>query len=111
MPGTGARVLVSNGVRERSLEQMRARGLNPMFAAGGAIGVAPLLDATLGAVRVIDGPDGLSPRAWLAALAVQEAGGVVELAGGPLPERYRAGESTLIVAADAEAAAALRADL
>ena len=111
LQGSGTRVLVSHAVPERTLERMRARDLHPVLAAGGAIGVAPLLDATLGAVRVIEGPEGLSPRAWIAALAVQEAGGVVEVAGAPLPERYRSGESTLIVATTPEAADALRADL
>ena len=111
LQGSGTRVLVSHAVSDRTLERMRARGLQPVLAAGGAIGVAPLLEATLGAVRVIEGPDGLSPRAWIASLAVQEVGGVVEVAGGPLPERYRPGESTLLVAATAGAAGALRADL
>ncbi len=94
----GLRLLVSHGVPEPVEARLAALGLNLTLAAGGAIGVAPLLGGTVAALRVSGQPGGLSRRAWIAALPVQEAGGAVEALAGPLPARYEKGVAGMIVA-------------
>jgi fructose-1,6-bisphosphatase/inositol monophosphatase family enzyme len=94
----GKRLLISHGVPDPVEERLRAMGLTLTLAAGGAIGVAPLLPGTLGALRISGQPEGLSRRAWIAALPVLEAGGAVEALDGPFPERYQQGVRGTIVA-------------
>ena len=105
---SGERLLISHGVPEAVEARLRARGLGLALAAGGAIGVSPFLEGTLGALRVSGQADGLSCRAWLAALPVVEAGGAVEALDGPLPDRYRPGVPGMIVAANAARLAEIR---
>jgi fructose-1,6-bisphosphatase/inositol monophosphatase family enzyme len=96
----GAHVLVSYGLPDRVRGRLRAAGLKPVIAAGGAIGVAPFLPEMRGGLRIIRDPAGLSPRAWVAASPTLEAGGCVErLEGGPLPEVYRPGVEGMLVGA------------
>jgi len=104
----GSRLLVSYGLPEPADERLRAVGHHLVIAAGGAIGVAPLLTGTHGAVRLTPEAKGLSPRAWVASLPVLEAGGVVEGVGAPLPDRYEHGVPGMIVAANSADAEALR---
>ena len=107
----GSRLLVSHGVSDAVERKLRERGLALTLAAGGAIGVSSLLQGTCGALRISGQPEGLSRRAWIAALPVLEAGGVVEALDGSLPERYEPGVPGMIVAASAEEAQELRSAL
>ncbi len=94
----GERLLVSHRLGSQAEAELQARGLTELKASGGAIGVAPLLEKTLGAIRVSQRPAGLSRRAWIAALATLEAGGVVVAIDGPFPEAYRDGVPGVILA-------------
>ena len=96
--GGGSRLLVSYGLEPDVIERLEQQEYRLVLAAGGAIGVAPLLEETRGALRKSPLPDGLSPRAWIAALGVQELGGVVVGLDGPLPECYQRGVRGMIVA-------------
>lgn len=107
----GLRLLISHGVPDPIEERLRDRGLTLTLAAGGAIGVAPLLAGTLGALRISGQPEGLSRRAWIAALPVLEAGGAVEALEGAFPERYREGMRGMIVASSPAQIDELRAVL
>ncbi len=106
----GSRVLVSHGVADDVVARLRDEpGVGVVaVAAGGAIGVAPLLEATRGALRVSHDRDGLSRRAWIAGLCAREAGAAVEALEGELPERYERGVPGMIVACDAAGVEALR---
>lgn len=108
---SGSRLLISHGVPHPVEARLRERGLGLTLAAGGAIGVAPLLSGTFGALRISERPEGLSRRAWIASLPVREAGGAVEALDGPLPEPYRAGVRGMIVASSPEQVAELRSAL
>jgi len=105
----GRRVLVSHGLGVAGEGALSAAGRESHKAAGGAIGIAPLLDDTFGAIRVSRRPAGLSRRAWVAALPTLEAGGVIAGLSGALPERYEPGVDGVIVAADEAGLEALRA--
>jgi fructose-1,6-bisphosphatase/inositol monophosphatase family enzyme len=104
----GASVYVSYGLPAEIAAALDARGAKRVTAAGAVIAVAPLLDDALGGLRVMAGAEGMSRRAWIAALATREAGGVVEGLEGPLPERYRPGVRGLVSAASADVLADLR---
>lgn len=95
----GERLLVSHRLSDAAESDFRGRGLQLMKAAGGAIGVAPLLEKTLGAIRISKRVGGLSRRAWISALPTQEAGGAVASLEGPFPERYSDGVRTVLLAA------------
>jgi 3'-phosphoadenosine 5'-phosphosulfate (PAPS) 3'-phosphatase len=105
---TGERLLVSHRLGDGAEAELARQGVQLVKAAGGAIGVAPLLEKTRGAVRISQRAGGLSRRAWTSALPTQEAGGVVEALDGGFPEAYREGTRGVIVAPDAAGAAALR---
>jgi len=93
------RLLVSHGLDERAERALADLGLSQVRASGGAIGVSPLLDRTLGAIRISQREEGLSRRAWIAALATQEAGGVTEALDGPMPASYCEGVRGVLMAA------------
>ena len=107
----GSRVLVSHGVPDEVTQRLRTGGTHVTLAAGGAIGVAPALAGTRGALRMSAEPTGVSRRGWIAALAVQEAGGVVQALAATLPERYEPGVPGLLVAASRADADGLLASL
>ena len=94
----GERLLLSHSLGTNAEAELQAKGLTGLKAAGGAIGVAPLLEKTLGAIRVSQRPAGLSRRAWIAALPTLEAGGVVAAIDGPFPEAWRDGVRGVILA-------------
>jgi fructose-1,6-bisphosphatase/inositol monophosphatase family enzyme len=104
----GSSVYVSYGLDARIAKALDARGAKRVTAAGAVIAVAPLLDDALGGVRVMASPEGMSRRAWSAALATQEAGGLVEALDAPLPERFRPGVRGLVSAAGPAGLADLR---
>jgi hypothetical protein len=101
LDGRGSRVLVSYDLPRHTVEHLERRDLELLTAAGGAIGVSPLLVGTRGGVRMSAEPIGLSRRTWVSALVTHEAGGVVETLDGPLPEIYTPGVRGVLVAADA----------
>ena len=88
---SGAQLLVSHGLPQDVRARANAALLKPIVAAGGAIGVAPLLDGCCGGLRIAADATGVSRRAWISALPTLEAGGCVESLVGPLPERFETG--------------------
>jgi len=98
--GGGNRLLVSYDLPRRAVERLERRDLELLTAAGGAIGVSPLLVGTRGGVRISAEPVGLSRRTWVSALVTREAGGLVEALDGPLPECFTPGVRGVLVAAD-----------
>ena len=100
LQGDGSEVLVSYGLPILVQERLRSEGLELTTAAGGVIGVAPLLPGVHGAIRLSANAEGLSCRAWVAALPLLEAGGRVQTLEGALPERYEAGVAGIVVAAN-----------
>ena len=104
----GTRVLLSSGVPAEVAERLRGRGLQPVLGSGGSIGVAPLLEGTAAALRISSSDGGLSRRAWIAALALRQLGGVVEALDGPLPDQHESGVRGMIVASGREVADLLR---
>ena len=95
----GTRVLVSYGLPDSVRSALALQGLQPRVAAGGAIGVAPFLEDIFGGLRLAATPDGLSRRAWVAALPLLEAGGRFESLDGSFPDRYEPGVTGLLTAA------------
>jgi fructose-1,6-bisphosphatase/inositol monophosphatase family enzyme len=104
----GSSVYVSYGLPVEIARALDARGAKRVTAAGAVIAVAPLLDDALGGLRVMASPEGMSRRAWIAALPTWEAGGCVEALDGPLPERFRPGVRGLVSAASPAGLADLR---
>ncbi len=84
-------------------------GWKRVTAAGAAIAISPLLDGAFGGLRMMAGADGMSRRAWLAAVATREAGGRVEALDGELPETHRPGVRGLVSGATGETLARVRA--
>ena len=107
----GSEVYVSHGLDPGIERRLDASGAKRVTAAGAAIACAPLLDDACAGLRVMATPEGLSRRAWVAALATLEAGGAVEGLAGAFPERYRRGVPGLIAARRAGAVAELRGAL
>jgi fructose-1,6-bisphosphatase/inositol monophosphatase family enzyme len=93
----GRVLLVSYGLGDEVRARLEASGYKLVTAAGAAIGVAPLLEGTFGALRLTANAEGLSHRMWISALPTLEAGGVVESLDGAFPERYREEVSGVIV--------------
>jgi len=94
----GSQVFVSYGLPAPVEERLKALGLQRTPAAGGVIGVAPLLDGIAGAVRMSRAADGLSRRAWVASLPTLEAGGRVEGLYETFPAQYERGVMGMLVA-------------
>jgi fructose-1,6-bisphosphatase/inositol monophosphatase family enzyme len=94
----GPQLLVSHGLPQEVRARVNAALWKPVVAAGGAIGVAPLLEGTLGGLRLANEPVGLSRRAWISALPTLEAGGAIQTLTGRFPEVYESGVSGALVA-------------
>ncbi len=107
----GSHAFVSYGLPAQVEARLKALGLQRTVAAGGAIGVAPLLDGIAGALRIARTPGGLSRRAWVASLPTLEAGGRVEALHGPFPAQYERGVSGMLVAGSDDAIQRLRETL
>ena len=107
--GRGDRVLVSADVPENAVDRLRAEGYEVALAAGGAVGVSPLLLGTLGGIRRTNAPEGLSRRNWVSTRPTLDTGGVVEAFEGRFPRTHTAGLSGMIVAGSPETLASLRA--
>ena len=107
----GTELLVSYGLGAEVARCLRAEGVHLTVAAGGAIGVAPLLPNVTGGLRVSMAREGLSRRAWLATLPTLEAGGVVETLDGPFPQIWREGVRGMLVAASNDDLERLRRSL
>jgi hypothetical protein len=106
--GRGNRLLVSYDLPRRTVERLERRDLELLTAAGGAIGVSPLLVGTRGGVRLSAEASGLSRRTWVSGLVAREAGAVIEALDGPLAETYTPGVKGVLVAADAAEVERLR---
>ena len=109
--GGGERVLVSHRLADQAEAELRGRGRTLVKAAGGAIGVALLLEKTIGAIRISQREGGLSRRAWISALPTLEAGGAAAAIDGPFPEAYRPAVPGVIMAADEAGLEELRRSL
>ena len=106
--GRGQTLLVSYGLPNEVRTRLEAMGHDLVTAAGGAIGVAPVLEGTAGALRLTTAPEGLSRRAWISALPTLEAGGAVEGIDGDFPEQYTPGVLEVVVGPSKDAVARLR---
>jgi fructose-1,6-bisphosphatase/inositol monophosphatase family enzyme len=106
-PGS-ERLLVSYDLPPGVAPRLRAEGYELIRAAGGAIGIAPLLPDTLAAIRTTNNPQGVSRRTWVSTLATLEAGGAVETVTGPFPECYTPGIQGVLVASGAAEISAFR---
>ena len=106
-PGSD-RLLVSYDLPPGVAPRLRAEGYELVHAAGGAIGIAPLLPDAFAAIRTTNDPAGVSRRTWVSTLAALEAGGAVETTTGPFPERYEPGIPGVIVASGTAEISALR---
>lgn len=104
----GTQLLVSHGLRQDVRARANAALLKPIVAAGGAIGIAPLVDGCCGGLRIAADAIGVSRRAWISALPTLEAGGCVEALEGPLPARFEPGVAGVLVASSAREVAQLR---
>ncbi len=107
----GSQVFVSYGLPVQVEARLKALGLQRTPAAGGVIGVAPLLDGIGGALRMSRSVDGLSRRAWVASLPTLEAGGLVEALYEPFPPQYERGVAGMLVAGSEDAIRRLRETL
>jgi fructose-1,6-bisphosphatase/inositol monophosphatase family enzyme len=108
---TGERVIVSDSVPDGVADRLRAAGFDVGMGCGGAVAVAPLLPGVRGGVRIARG-GAISVRGRIGLLVAREAGARVEGADGrPFPEALDDPSDTLVVASDAETAAALRSAL
>ena len=106
--GVSDRLLVSYDLPPGVAPRLQAEGYELVRAAGGAIGIAPLLPDTLAAIRTTNDPKGVSRRTWVSTLATLEAGGAVETTTGPFPERYEPGVAGVLVAPGPAEISALR---
>lgn len=107
----GSDIFVSYGLPLTVGGRLKALGLELMTAAGGVIGVAPLLEGAEGGLRISRHDEGLSRRAWVAALPTLEAGGCVEALDGPFPPQYEPGVMGVLVARSDDALRRLRGTL
>ncbi len=105
---TRPRVLVSHELPPGLWQALETDGFEVEKAAGGAIGVAPLLRNTVAAIRTTTNPQGLSRRTWISTLATREIGGCVETGLGPLPSLYEPGVAEILVGASSAVVTRLR---
>lgn len=104
----GDRLLLSDGVPDAIEARLRAEGFATDRACGGAVALAPLVPGVRGGLRISKYTT-ISGRGRIGTLIAREAGALVETAdGAPFPDSLDAAATSLIVAADAETAAALR---
>jgi fructose-1,6-bisphosphatase/inositol monophosphatase family enzyme len=96
----GPQLLVSHGLPQEVRARANAASWKPVVASGAAIGVAPLLDGVGGGLRIAAEAQGLSRRAWIAALPTCEAGGCVVTLTGSLPERFEPGVKGALIGSD-----------
>lgn len=99
----GDRVLVSHSMPERVLGKLRAEGLEPVPACGGAIAVAPLIRGVRAGLRYAPGKRkrGISIRGRAGTVIASEAGAyVVGDRGRPFPTHLDDPTRTLRLAAD-----------
>ena len=107
----GTRLLVSYGIPDELAGRLTRDGSDLTTAAGGAIGVAPLLPDAWAGLRIVRNAEGMSRRGWVSALPTVEAGGCVEGLDGPLPDRHEPGVRGLLVAASPDSVGRLRAQV
>lgn len=106
----GTRVLVSHDLPGAALERLRAAGLTPAPASGGAISVAPLIPGVRAGLRLArTHPAGVSIRGRIGALVSAEAGARLSAEGGaPFPLNLSEPARALLVAANDEDLGILR---
>lgn len=101
----GDRVLVSHSMPERVLGALRAEGLEPVPACGGAIAVAPLIRGVRAGLRYAPGKRkrGISIRGRIGSVIAREAGAHVTGDGGrPFPTHLDERTRTLRISAEAD---------
>lgn len=99
----GDRVLVSHEMPRRVVSALRAEGLQPVPACGGAIAIAPLIRGVRAGLRYAPGslPGGISIRGRVGTLIAREAGAHVRGdAGLAFPTDLDTPTRSLLVAAD-----------
>lgn len=96
----GNKVLVSHDLPAPALERLRAAGLDPLPASGGAISVAPLIPGVRAGLRLAQThPGGVSIRGRIGALISAEAGALTATANGaPFPLDLETPATALLVA-------------
>jgi fructose-1,6-bisphosphatase/inositol monophosphatase family enzyme len=96
----GSRVLVSDGLPAAVASRLRAAGLEPTPACGGAIAVAPLVPGVRGGLRLAPDSGGISVRGRIGALISSMGGAYVENERGePFPEAIDAPARALLISA------------
>ena len=89
--------------------RLRAAGFRSERACGGAVSLAPLVPGVRGGLRLSKYAT-ISARGRIGAFIAREAGAQVEtVAGEPFPDSLDAPATSLVVAADRDVAAAIRA--
>jgi len=105
----GRRVLISHDLPGRAVEVLLAHGYQVAPASGGAISVAPLVPGVRAGLRWVSAGS-VSTRGRIGTLIAAEAGALVcDGSGEPFVRDIRAQAGALLVAADLEDLAALRA--
>jgi hypothetical protein len=105
----GSRLLVSHGLPAAVADPLRAAGLEPTPAAGGAIAVAPLIPGVRGGLRLAPDAAGISVRGRIGALISAMGGAHVENERGePFPEAIDAPARALLISASESDRALLR---
>ena len=101
--GSGNRVLVSPELPEPILEALRAAGLEPKAAAGGAIAVAPVLPGVRAGLRLAPGNRSISTRGRIGILIAREAGArALGADGEPFPDDLTTPAPALAIAAEGD---------
>lgn len=101
--GSGSRVLVSPELPQPILDALRAAGLEPKAAAGGAIAVAPALPGVRAGLRLAHGSGSISTRGRIGILIAREAGARALAADGePFPDDLSTPSRALAIAADGD---------
>jgi len=104
----GNGLLLSDGVSERVAQRLRDRGWDVARGCGGAVAVAPLLPGFRGGLRIAKSVS-ISTRGRIGLLIAAEAGAIVTTAAGDaFPTAIDAHADSVVVASDAEVAAAIR---
>jgi fructose-1,6-bisphosphatase/inositol monophosphatase family enzyme len=97
----GNRVLVSHGMPESVMDDLRSRDYVVVPACGGAVSVAPLIKGVCAGVRRSETSLGISIRGRVGVLIAREAGALVRAANGAtFPNDMQTPSATLLIGSD-----------